>query len=222
MTGKIYLCGGGDEKQTYEVDEDFLKNVKTILYIPWAWPNDDFKSCEKWFQNCMKKHKEVKIRTLTEIKIPKSIEKYDAIYIGGGNTFKLLGRLKEVGLDKKLIKLYKKGKKIYGGSAGALIWGSDIKTAFLCMDKEENMVNLRDTSGLNFVSNHDIQAHFEANQIKEHQEYISKTGRSIIAIPEDSALRISEKELLVVGLSPITIISKDSYKTFKPNSIAKI
>ena len=222
MTGKIYLCGGGNEKQTYEVDEDFLNDVKNILYIPWAWPNDDFKSCENWFQNCMAKHKKVNVNTLTEIKMPKEIEDYDAIYIGGGNTFKLLKRIKETKMDKKLIELYKKGKKIYGGSAGALIWGRDIKTASLCADKDENLVNLKDTSGLNIIPNHDIQAHFELSQIGEHQQYILKTGRPIIAIPEDSALRISKKGLCVIGLRPITIIAKDSHMSFEPNTNVKI
>ena len=222
MVGKIYLCGGGNEKQTYDVDEDFLKDVKRILYIPWAWKGDDFKSCEKWFKNCMNKHKIVEISTLTEISIPKDIDKYDAIYIGGGNTFKLLKRIKETKLDKKLIELYKKGKKIYGGSAGALIWGKDIKTALLCEDKDENLVNLKDTIGLNILSNYDLQVHFAMNQIKEHQNYITKTGRPIIAIPKDSALRVSEKELLVVGLSPITVITKDSYMSFNPGSKLKI
>lgn len=222
MGGTIYLCGGGNENQTYIVDEDFLNNVNSILYIPWAWPNDDFNSCKKWFQNCMGKHKKVKIKTLTEIKIPPSIADYDAIYIGGGNTFKLLKRLKQTGLDKKLIELYSAGKKIYGGSAGALIWGCDIKTATLCADKDENLVGLRDTSGLNLIPNHDIQAHFDLDQIKEHQQYISESGRSIIAIPKDSALKVSEKGAWVVGLSPITLITRDSYKSFRPGSVINI
>ncbi len=218
MAGKVYLCGGGNEKQTYEVDEDFLNGVDKILYIPWAWQNDDFKSCEKWFKDCMALHKKVKVNTLTKIELPEDIEDYDAIYIGGGNTFKLLKRIKETKMDKKLVELYKKDKKIYGGSAGALIFGHDIGTALLCSDKDENLVNLKDTSGLNIIPNYDIQAHFELNQIEEHQQYILKTGRPIIAIPEDSALRITEKELLVVGLSPITVITKGFHKLFKPNT----
>jgi len=222
MNGKIYLCGGGNEKQTYKVDEEFLKDINSILYIPWAWKDDNFQSCEEWFKKCMTQHKIVKIKTLIKIEMPEDIEEYDAVYIGGGNTFKLLKRLKETNLDKKLIELYKKGKKIYGGSAGAIIWGYDIKTSQLCIDKDENLVNLKDTSGLDILSNYDIQVHFENNQIKEHQEYIFKTQRNIIAIPEDSALRVSEKELVAIGSSPITIIKKNSHKKFMPGSVVTL
>ena len=64
MNGKIYLCGGGNEKQTYKVDEEFLKDINSILYIPWAWKDDNFQSCEEWFKKCMTQHKIVKIKTL--------------------------------------------------------------------------------------------------------------------------------------------------------------
>jgi len=52
----------------------------------------------------------------------------ETIYIGGGNTFKLLKELKESGFDKELLKFIKEGKPVYGGSAGALILGKNILT----------------------------------------------------------------------------------------------
>ncbi len=218
MIGTLFLSGGGNEKQTYEIDEIFLQGVNSILYIPWAWPNDDFASCEKWIKKCMQQHKKVDITTATTIEMPKDIESYDAIYIGGGNTFKLLKRLRETKLDKKLVELYKKGKTIYGGSAGTLIWGYDIQTAKLCKDKDKNIVKIRDTSGFNQLAGFNLQAHYESDQLTEHQHYVKKTNRSIIAIPEESALMVSENTYKVIGLRPITVITKNNYTGYSPNS----
>ncbi|MEK6871819.1 MAG: Type 1 glutamine amidotransferase-like domain-containing protein [Nanoarchaeota archaeon] len=218
MTGKLFLSGGGNEKQTYEIDEIFLQGINSILYIPWAWPNDDFESCEEWINNSMNQHKKVKITTTKKIELPEKMKKYDAIYIGGGNTFKLLKMLRDTGLDKELIKLYEDGKTIYGGSAGTLIWGFDIKTSLICSDKDKNLVKIKNTNGLNKIANRDLQVHFNRDQILEHQEYSKKTDRSIIAIPEESALLVTENRFKVIGEKPITYITKNEYKDFKPNS----
>jgi len=49
------------------------------------------------------------------------LQKYDTVYIGGGDTFKLLKLIRESGFDEKLLRYYKSGGAIYGGSAGAII-----------------------------------------------------------------------------------------------------
>ncbi len=216
-TEKLILSGGGNEKQTYMLDEVFLKNINKILYIPVAWKNDDFESCLKWFKNMVSQHKKVEIDMLTDLSKDINLQDYDAVYIGGGNTFKLLKKIKDNKFDKKLTDYYKSKGTIYGGSAGALILGADIKTAFLCRDKDVNAVNLKDTSGLNLVKDYDIQCHFEEDQVQEHQEYIKKTKRNIIAIPEESSVFIENNKIKVVGLKPVTLIKELSSKTYQVN-----
>jgi dipeptidase E len=222
MAGKLFLSGGGDEKQTFEVDKVFLEGVNSILYIPIAWQNEDYVSCNDWFTNAIKQHKEVKIEMLTDLSKDNDLSKFDAIYIGGGNTFKLLKEIKDNNFDKKLIEFFKEGKSIYGGSAGAIIQGADINTSLLCKDKDVNKVNLQDTSGLNLIKDHDIQAHYESDQAEEHQSYIRKTNRKVIAIPEESALIFDGKEFKAIGLKPITVISKDSSKDYQINETINI
>jgi len=218
MVGRLILSGGGNEKQTYVLDEVFLKNVNKILYIPIAWKNDDFKSCLKWFKNMISQHnKKVRITMLTDLSKNIKLENYDAVYIGGGNTFKLLNKIKENKFDKKLLDFYKKGKTIYGGSAGAIIFGNNINTALICKDADINEVKLKDSSGLNLINNYDIQCHFEDAQIKEHQEFIKKTGREIIAIPEESSVLVENNKIKVVGLKPVTVIAKECTRKIKVN-----
>jgi len=222
MAGKLFLSGGGDEKQTFEVDEIFLENINSVLYIPIAWKNGDYDACKEWFTSTMKQHKAIRIEMLTDLSKDINLEKFGAIYIGGGNTFKLLKEIKDNSFDKKLLDFFNQGKSIYGGSAGAIIQVADINTALLCNDADVNKVNLKDTSALNLINNHDIQAHFRTDQIGEHQKYIEKTNRNIIAIPEESALFFDGKEFKAIGLKPITIITKDSSTNYKINEIISL
>lgn len=214
MAGRLILSGGGDEKQTYTVDEVFLKGANRILYIPIAWPNEDFESCLKWFKNAMLQHKKVEIKMLINLNEKINLKEYDAIYIGGGNTFKLLKKIKESGFDKKLIEFYKTGGTIFGGSAGAIIWGNDINTATLGKIVDKNKVGLKDTGGLNMIKECDLHCHFEGDELNEHINYIKKTKRNIIAVPEESALLVENNKFKVIGLKPITFISEKEVKKF--------
>lgn len=215
MTGKLILSGGGNEKQTYLLDKAFLKNVNKILYIPLAWKNDDFESCLKWFKGMISQHKKVKIEMLTDLSKEVNLQNYDAVYIGGGNTFKLLKKIKDYKFDKKLIEYYNNGGIIYGGSAGAIIIGKDIEIALIGKDKDANEVKLKDTQGLNLTKDYCIQCHFEDIQIEEHKKFIGKSKKRIIAIPEESSIFIENDKLKVIGLKSITIITKSQIKKYE-------
>ena len=159
MKGKIFLSGGGGFKKTYDFDRIFLRNIKSILYIPIAWKNNNFKECLKWFKSMLKAHKKkTTVEMLTGLSKNIELNNYDAIYIGGGNTFKLLKKIKDSKFDKKLLEYYKKGGIIYGGSAGAIIWGNDINIAKICKDADVNKVMLKNTKGVNLLKNLDFPA----------------------------------------------------------------
>jgi len=220
MSGKVFLSGGGNEKQTYGIDEFLLKNVKKILYIPIAWKNEDFESCKSWFTNMIHQHKksEIKIDMIINLKDSPNLNDYGAIYIGGGNTFKLLKKIKESGFDRRLIEYYKNGGKIFGSSAGAIIFGKDINIALICDDADVNDVILKNTKGFNIINGYDLQVHYNNSQLAEHKKYILKTKNPIIAIPEKSALLVENGKYKVIGTKPITVITSNSSKNFSPNS----
>ena len=59
----------------------------------------------------------------------KEIVEFDAIYVGGGNTFYLLKKIKEMGFDKLIRRFVALGKLYVGVSAGSMIAGPDIEIA---------------------------------------------------------------------------------------------
>ncbi len=214
MPGKLFLCGGGDEKQTFEIDEIFLKGVKKVLYVPVAWKNEDFDACMEWFEAAMSQHKRLEINMLTDLDKATDLNWYDAVYVGGGNTFKLLKKMKESGFSERLIAYYEKGGTVYGGSAGAIIWGKDIGIAAIGTgDPDVNDVGLVDLSGFDRLNGMDLQCHYTPDQEEEHKRYSAKIGKKIVALPEESALFLHDGKAEVIGTAPIYLITPSDVKT---------
>ena len=189
--GIIFLNGGGDAKDSLELDKIFvshLENNAKILYIPHAnqdqYPN--FTSSLDWINetlNNIDKNKKL------EITIPKSYEefktitldKYNAIYIGGGNTYFLLNLLIKYNFTEKLINYYNNGGLIYGGSAGAIILGKSIETV---IDEKNNPKE--SSQGLNLINNYSIVCHTTTKIIKSLTN--NENLKPILALYENSGI----------------------------------
>jgi len=209
MSGKLYLSGGGDENQTYTADKQIFTAVKKILYIPLAWDRDkSYLGCKNWFENMISKHKPISYDMIVTSVTDTNLNNYDLIYIGGGNTFKLLKELRASDLGKKIIEFLNNGGSVYGGSAGAIIWGKHIDICTLGTDADKNKVKLSNTSGFNLVKGYDIQCHFMDDELNEHIKYSENKSVKILAIPEESVLEFDGKNFRVFGTKKVTIIDK--------------
>lgn len=168
--GILFLNGGGSALDSLELDRKFvscLEDGSRILYIPHAnkkqYPY--FSSSLEWIKNTVN---DVSGNKKINIDMPMfyyefnflNLEDYDAIYIGGGNTFFLLSILKRYGVDKRLIDYYKKGGIIYGGSAGALILGKSIDTVSFERNNE-----LESSDGLNILNGFSVVCHADKDII---------------------------------------------------------
>ena len=219
----LILAGGGDEKDSKPLDKLFISLIpknKKILYLPIAWKTGDFESCKKWFTSTFSELGFTDIEMWTELSDKKYADLVDfgGIYIGGGNTFSLLNDLRTSGFDKSLKKFIQSGKPVYGGSAGAIIFGKDIRTAFFGTDPDENIVKLKDFSGFNLIQGYTIQCHYEPNQERELSKFSKENNLPVIALSERSGLHITNLEIKIIGFDPAYIFEKGSKKTLKPNS----
>jgi len=211
---KLFLSGGGSAQDSRELDDLFANSLdksKPLLYIPLAM--DETK---KSYDACFKFISEVfnprGIRNIV-MWVEKDLErksiklnKFGGIYIGGGNTFYLLKKIKETNFDNLLINAINKGIPYYGGSAGAIICGKTIKLSEL---SDINFVGLKDLNGLNLLGKYSIICHYENKNSKKMNQLQKSYGLSIIALPEGTGLVFEKGSLKVVGNSSAVIFEKN-------------
>ncbi|MDP4162732.1 MAG: Type 1 glutamine amidotransferase-like domain-containing protein [Bacillota bacterium] len=82
-----------------------------------------------------------------EFESPDKLQKYDVIYINGGNPFYLLHHMKRSGADLILKELSKQNVLIVGVSAGTMVLGPHIEVVRY-FTPQMNHVNLEDMRGL--------------------------------------------------------------------------
>jgi len=193
---RLILSGGTGNENEERLNSLFLRLVKDepILYIPVARETNDYSECYDWINSVLKNKK---INMLVDFKLQKvRLDGFGGIYIGGGNTFKLLKEIKENKFDKELKNF--KGI-IFGGSAGAIISGRNIETAAWGSIKDENKVKLKDLNGLNLVNGYNIRAHYLKKEENETKEFVKKTKIPIIALPEDSGVYVENGKIKNIG-----------------------
>ena len=209
INGEIVLGGGGDAEEDYKVLKYFSRDVKKLLYIPVALNQERYPDCYRWCKNHFKKFNVIDITMLTDLSSEVNLDNFDAVYIGGGNTYKLLKEIKENNFFQKLKKYYDRGGKIGGGSAGSIIFGDNILIADLCSDPDQNLVNLQNLKGFNLCKGYDILPHYFLSQEQEIKNYVKDEGRKVIGIPDDSSIIISNGEIRVYGESSCYIVDKE-------------
>jgi dipeptidase E len=202
----IYLSGGGGAEDSFLLDEKFMNGVnenKKILYIPLAMETDalGFEACYDWIINTLSKFSkefvDIVMWTNLDGKSWDDIKDFGAIYIGGGNTFKLLNNIYDSGFINLLRAFIDAGKIVYGGSAGAIIMGKSINTV-----DEENDKKYRHHEGLDIISGMSIICHYTEQLDCKILNYISKIKTGVIALPEKTGLFISNSNAQVVGYEP--------------------
>lgn len=130
------------------------------------------------------------------------LNQFEAVYIGGGNTYHLLKTFNDSKFSQKLLDYHLQGGIVYGGSAGAIILGKDIGTA-----EEENLNLYPSSKGLNLVNNYSIICHYADELEGKVKEYVLSTKYPVIALPEKSGLIIENNRVQVKGSDPISIFN---------------
>ncbi|MBS3083420.1 Type 1 glutamine amidotransferase-like domain-containing protein [Candidatus Pacearchaeota archaeon] len=222
----LVLTGGGNGKDTEEIDKYFASLVnknKPLLYIPIAIDTikHPYPECLKWLKQTFDKLGINKYEMVTEENILEYADKnpnnYGGIYIGGGNTPYLLKSIKESRLTKFLNEAVKQDIPIYGGSAGAIIFGKTIKSS---LKADKNEVGLKDFNALNKAYGWDIWCHYIKEDYKTIQEFLSenKDVDKLIALSERNAILVS-KEIEIIGQEPALAISNTFRKTVQVGEI---
>lgn len=199
MKSTLFISGGGDETQSVNIDRDFAKYIdgKRLMYIPIALNQDilGFEMCQHWVSKLFLKFTyDVAVPQIhmyiDPVAIKKHLFEYDAIYIGGGNTFKLLDFIYKNNLFIEIKEFYGRGCPIYGGSAGAIIFGKDIRTV-----DEENDASYLYSEGFNIFHDSSFICHYDEAFDSKIIQHVLDYKQNVVALSEASGLKIVGGEI---------------------------
>lgn len=182
---------------------DFLKRVKSIVFIPYAGVTvsyDDYTLSVKEALNSF----DVVVRGVhTLSNKEEEILKADCVMVGGGNTFSLLKKLQDENLIESIKLAVKEGAKYVGWSAGSNMACPTIKTT--------NDMPVEQPQSFNAIGLIDFQInpHFTNATIPNHggesrgmrlQEYLVKNPNStVIGLPEGMLIEIDGGNTFLKG-----------------------
>ncbi len=223
----IFLSGGGDEKQTRKFDSFFARSFKKgarVLYIPVAMKNSTkftMGGCFNWISAGLGQHhiSNIDMWTTTHDRSWDNLDEYAAIYIGGGNTFDLWNEFTHSGFDRLLKRFIASGRPVYGGSAGAIILGKDIRTASIGTAADENRDNLRKNTTLNQANGWVVHCHYTPKDDSFLLAECKKRKWKVLALPEETGAIVSGPKIFIQGTKPAVLFSAKGKKKVPPGKI---
>ena len=117
----------------------------------------------------------------------------DAIYVCGGNTFYLLQKIRESGLDQLLPSF---GGLYIGVSAGSIVVGPNIEVSG---PWDENDVNLPDTTGMKIV-NFSVVPHYQRKDQTIVEDLKNRADYEIMELTDNQAVLVENGERKIIGL----------------------
>jgi dipeptidase E len=128
----IVTIGGGDMRKgtLLAIDQEIVrlsrKTNPKFLFIPTA-SSDDQRYCEiitKYYQelNCQTEVLKLVTEKPSTAEIAQKIQSADIIYVGGGNTLKMMRLWRKLGVDLLLKAAWNNGTVMCGVSAGSICW----------------------------------------------------------------------------------------------------
>lgn len=199
---KIVAIGGGEigkpgfPIETTKIDKEIIrltgKKNPRLLFIPTASEDSEsyFTTVEKYFGRKLGCKTDVLYLTkakLSKEQIKNKILSADIIYVGGGNTFKMIKTWKKFNVDKILKEAHEKGIVLSGLSAGAICW---FKYGNSDSRKMKNpKAPLIKVSGLNFIPAL-LCPHYDSEKHRKLDLKKMMTKTSVVAIALDNCCAI--------------------------------
>lgn len=212
---KIFAIGGGSLKtrSTLRIDKEIVKlsglKHPRILFIPTASSD-----AENYWQIFKKYFEKLGCKTAvlylikekqSRAEIEKKIFSADIIYVGGGNTLKMMRIWRRFGVDRLLKKAYERGTVMSGLSAGSICWfesGHSDSMSFYD-PKKWKYINVK---GLGLIKGI-LCPHYDSHtkglpRRSRFKSMIKKIGGIGIAIDEDCAIEFIDDKFRVISSKP--------------------
>ncbi|MEC1588819.1 peptidase E [Bacillus sonorensis] len=220
---KLFFSGGGDREQTRTIDQRFAEEIdkeKPLLYIPAAMDASRFPDCFRWIQGVFQPlglH-DIIMWTNLKGKSIRDLKEFSAVYIGGGNTFRLLKHVTDTRFIDILKDYVEQGGIIYGGSAGAIIFGKNIMT---CSHMDDNDAGIRDVNGLGLTDEYSIWCHYHHEDDPLIKAFMKQYDTPVISLPEETAILVEDTGIQVIGTKPAYVFRGEDRTVIHENDVIK-
>lgn len=187
---KLFLSWWWDANQTKVFDDYFKSHFsgsKKVLYIPRAMYPERYDSCKTWVSWIFNPEEGFDIELLHEDDAwAVDIHQIDAVYIGWGNTYRLLHLLRQTGFDKLLLHFVSSGKLVYGWSAWALILSENICSC----DGDLNIFGYttEQSQGLNLIDWFRLFCHYKSKNDAKFIDFTTYYDGKYIGLGEGMGL----------------------------------
>ncbi len=183
--------------------KDFLKGVRTVVFIPYAGVTISYDEYTKSVEEALVDFN-LEIRGIHTFSNKKEeILKADCIMTGGGNTFSLLKKLQDEELIEPIKTAVNRGTKYVGWSAGANMACPTIKTTNdmpVEQPKSFNAIGLIDFQINPHFTNATIPNHGGETREMRLQEYLAKNPDSkVVGLPEGMLIEIEGENTYLKG-----------------------
>ena len=188
----IIAVGGGEIRlnETFAIDEYIVKSTgkknPKALFIPTASGEPDgyteaFNRVYGSELGCIVNTLKILTETPTDHEIQDMIFSADIIYVGGGNTAKMMDAWKNRGIDNYLWQAYDKGVILSGLSAGSICWFEHGHSdSFIDETGEFSLIN-----GLGMIPGFHCP-HY--NERPDFDEFMKRHSKPAIAIEDNCAV----------------------------------
>jgi dipeptidase E len=188
----------------------FLGNAQRVLFFPFAlYDRDAYTAGAKTCFAAMG----YTLESAHEAANPrKAVEETDAIFIGGGNTFRLLKALQDFDLIEPIRRKVRSGAGYIGSSAGSNVAGPTIKTT-----KDMPIVQPRSFDSLGLVpfqiSPHYLDRDPNSRHMGETQEerilqFLEENDTPVVGMREGAWLLVEGSSVMLKGLSGARIFRR--------------
>ena len=204
------LFGSGYLDHAENEIRDFLGGLRRVLFVPFAqYDRDAYTAMARRRLELMG----YELNSVHEAPNPKrAVETSEAVFIGGGNTFRLLKGLYDSDLLSAIRRSVALGTPYIGSSAGSIVAGPTIKTT-----KDMPIVQPPSFDALALVefqiSPHYLDPDPNSTHMGETQEerinqFLEENYAPVVGLREGTMLRIEQGAILLKGVAPARIFRR--------------
>jgi len=190
---------------------DFLGAATRIAFIPFAI-HDRHSYAERVRERFSKMGRSlVSVHDLSNAR--RTVEEADAIFVGGGNTFRLLKDLYDFDLLEPIQRTVAAGIPYIGSSAGSIVACPTLKTT-----KDMPVVQPRSFEALALVDFQISPHYLDPNPSSHHmgetqeeriQQFLEENEAPVIGLREGSMLRIEGHSIILKGSTAARLFRRD-------------